>query len=342
MARKTIKDIARESGYSTGTVSRVLNDSGPVSEAARNKIMEIVDKYGFQLNTNAKFLKQRMPDGIAVIIRGTHNLLFASLVELIQQRIERAGYSASMFYLEEEGDEVQEAIEICQKYLPEGLLFLGSSRQHFMQNFSKIPVPAVMVTNSADGFGFRNLGSVTTNDSVAAQVVVDTLLRLGHKKIGVLGGDVGISQAALARYQGVQYTLYDHDLNFDVKSQYFEGDFSIEAGYEGMDYLLDHNPDMTAVFAMADVMAMGAIRAAYDRGLRVPEDISVVGYDGIAQAAYTVPRLATIVQNQDDMAEKSVAMLLSMIEQGASPEYLESPFQFVEGESLRACTGNEV
>lgn len=334
MPRKTIKDIASESGYSTGTVSRVLNDSGPVSEAARKKIMGIVEKYNFQLNTNAKFLKQRQPEGIALVIRGRQNLLFSSLVELLQQKIEKAGYSANVYYLDEEDDEVKEAIDICHRRCPEGFLFLGSSRSHFMKSFAQIRIPSVLVTNSAEGFGFDNLGSVSTNDAVAAQVAVDKLIRMGHKNIGILGGDLATSQAALARFQGAQYAFYDHNIVFHPDEQYYPGVFSVEDGYIGMDWLLDHCPDITAVFAMADVMAIGALRSLHDRNLRVPEDVALISFDGLMLSQYTYPRLATIYQNGPSMVEQSLNMLFGMIEEGKEPQYLESPFFLVEGETL--------
>lgn len=334
MARKTIKDIASESGYSTGTVSRVLNDSGPVSEAAREKIMSIVKKHDFQLNTNAKFLKQRQPEGIALIIRGRQNLLFSSLVELLQQKIEKAGYSVNVYYLDEGEDEVKEAIDICHRRCPEGFLFLGSSRSHFMKHFNRISLPSVLVTNSAEGFGFPNLGSVSTNDAVAAQVAVDRLIRLGHTNIGILGGDVATSQAAQARFQGAQYAFYDHNIVFRPEQQYYSGVFSVEDGYIGMDWLLENRPDITAVFAMADVMAIGALRALHDRNLRVPEDVAIISFDGLTLSQYTYPRLATIYQNGPSMVDQSLDMLLGMIEEGKEPQYLESSFVLIEGETL--------
>lgn len=333
MARKTIKDIARESGYSTGTVSRVLNNTGPVSDTAKKRIREVVDQYHFQLNPNAKFLKQEKPTGIAVIIKGTNNLLFTSLVELLQERIEKAGFEASVYYLQEDEDEVQEAIEICSRRLPKGILFLGSFRHNFLNRFRSVPVPSVLVTNSAEGLGYPNLGSVSTDDAGAAQCAVDYLISLGHEKIAILGGNFSQSQAALSRFQGAQYAFFDHDLHFDPALQYQEGLFSIEAGYDGMLKLLEKMPDVTAVFAMADVMAIGAVRAIRDKGLRVPEDISVVGFDGIELSHYLTPRLTTVSQNQQALAEQSLEMLISMIDDDVDGSFLELPYDLCEGES---------
>lgn len=335
MARMTIKDIAREAGYSTGTVSRVLNGSGPVSEQAAARIREVVEKYHFQLNTNAKFLKQQTPEGIAVIIRGTNNLLFASLVEQLQHRVEDAGYNASMYYIDENDDEVAEAAEICQHKTPEGIFFLGSSRRNFQNGFARIKVPSVMVTNSADGLAFSNLGSVSTNDTQAAQYAVQHLIALGHRKIGVLGGVMDQSQAALSRYVGAQFAFFDNNLPFDTNRAYQQGKFSVEDGYDGMMQLMDRLPDLTAVFVMADVMAIGALRAIRDRGLRVPEDISLISFDGISLANYTIPRITTVCQNQEELTEESVAMLLGMIEDGTPGTYRETSYRILEGESIQ-------
>lgn len=331
----TIKDIARESGYSTGTVSRVLNGSGPVSEQAAARIREVVEKYSFQLNTNAKFLKQQTPEGIAVIIRGTENLLFAALVERLQNSVEAAGFNASMHYIDESDDEVKEAMEICQRQTPQGIFFLGSSRRNFQNGFHRIKVPCVMVTNSADGLGYTNLGSVSTNDTQAAQFAVQHLIALGHRKIAVLGGEMDRSQAALSRYVGAQYAFFDNNVPFDPSLSYQQGKFSIEEGYSGMMQLLDRIPDLEAVFVMADVMAIGALRAIEDRGLRVPEDISLISFDGISLVRYTVPRIATVCQDLEELTQESVSMMLNMIEDGIPGSYRETSFTVFEGESIK-------
>jgi DNA-binding LacI/PurR family transcriptional regulator len=119
----TIKDIAKESGYAVGTVSRVLNDQAGVSEKARARIMEVVDKYQFRLNSNAKLLKQQSTDSVAIIIKGNKNMLFAGLVETLQGRIKDKGYSSVVYYINEDGNEVEQAMQICRDIHPLGILF---------------------------------------------------------------------------------------------------------------------------------------------------------------------------------------------------------------------------
>lgn len=331
----TIKDIARESGYSVGTVSRVLNGAQGVSPVARKAVMDIVDKYHFQLNSNAKHLKQQSSQGIAIIIKGTQNMLFASLVEPIQVLIEKRGYASMMFYIGEVDNEVEQAHQICRERRPLGILFLGSNKEYLKKYFHLITVPCVLVTNSAEGLGMENLSSVTTDDRAGAKTAVDRLFELGHTNIGILGGHMAMSHTAYCRYLGVKDSFEEHNMTFDEETQYITSYFTISGGYYAMEKLLDMMPGITAVFAMSDATAIGAIRAIHDRGLRVPEDVSVIGYDGIDIGRYMVPRLTTIRQHREVIAARSVEILLDCIENGATAVHEVEGFHLVTGESVR-------
>ena len=332
----TIKDIARESGYSVGTVSRVLNGTQGVSAAAREAVMEVVDKYHFQLNNNAKLLKQQTSGGIAIIIKGTQNMLFAAVVEPMQALIEKRGYACMMFYIGEDDNEVEQAYRVCQERRPLGILFLGSNREYLRQSFHFIKVPCVLVTNSAAGLEFENLSSVSTDDRAAAKTAVDYLFSMGHEYIGILGGNITNSPTAARRYIGVKESFEEHRIPFDEERQYVTSHFSIADGYHAMERLLDRMPELTAVFAMSDVTAIGAIRAIHDRGLKVPENISVVGFDGIDVGRYMVPRLVTIRQYREVIAVRSVEILLNCIEGSSKSIYEVESFHLVPGESVRA------
>lgn len=335
-ARITIKDIAKESGYSIGTVSRTLNHMPGVSAEARSAILDVVKKYNYQLNPNAKFLKQRTREGIAIMIRGRSNLLFAELVEKIQARVEEKGYDAIVYYIGEEENEVEEAIKACALRSPQGILFLGSTREYFRRAFDRIRIPCLMVTNSALGLPFSNLSSVSTDDGAAAQYAIEYLFSLGHEKIGILGGYLSDSQAAKSRYHGVQYAFYDRKKHFSYEEQYEAEYFSVEGGYRAMERLLEKMPDVTAVFVMADIMAIGAMRAARDHGLSIPEDISIIGFDGLELSAYTIPRLTTIAQDVEQIASRSVDILCQTIEELTPPVYEDLPFTLHPGESVSA------
>ena len=335
----TIKDIAKEAGYSVGTVSRVLNDATGVSEKAKKRVMEVVNKHHFQLNSNAKHLKKQSKDGIAIIIKGTKNMFLAGIVEQMQDLIRRKDYACMVYYLNEDDNEVEQAIVICRERQPRGILFLGTNREYFNQRFQLITVPCVMVTNPGQQFGLENLSSVSTDNEAAAQYAIEHLLAMGHKNIGVLGGKIAISQTVLSRYKGCVNAFESHNVPFEPEKQYEMAYFNISDGYYAMQRMLKKMPEVTAVFAMADVMAIGAIRAIQDAGLRVPEDISVIGFDGLDIGNYMVPRLTTIQQHSERIASRSVEILLNNIDN----EKLEAvhelePFYLVPGESVCRCS----
>ena len=332
----TIKDIAKEAGYSVGTVSRVLNGSENVSEKAKQVIMEVVEKHHFQLNNNAKLLKQQSSQGIAIIIKGAHNMLFAALLEQIQALIEKRGYAGMMFYIGEDDNEVEIACQVCQERRPLGILFLGTNREYFRESFHRISVPCVMVTNSAEGLEMENLSWVTTDDKAAAKEAVEYLFFLGHKNIGVLGGNIEKSYTSYCRFMGAKEAFEAQGLLFDKERQYVQAYFSISEGYRAMEKLLEKMPEVTAVFAMADVMAIGAIRAIHDRGMRVPEDISVMGFDGLDIGRYMMPRLTTIRQHREAIATRSVEVLLGCIEGEMKKVHEIEAFHLMPGESVRA------
>ena len=333
----TIKDIAKESGYAVGTVSRVLNNHPDVSEKARKTIMEVVEKHHFKLNNNAKHLKQQASSGIAIIVKGSQNMLFASIVERLQGLIEEKDFACFIYYIGEEENEVEQAESVCLERHPKGILFLGSNLEFFKERFARIDVPCVLVTNSAEQLHFRNLSSVSTDDAKGAEAAVEYLMNLGHKNIGILGGRMEKSHAAYTRCVGCADAFQKHKMAFDRKKQYEPALFSMEEGYRAMNALLDRMPDLTAVFAMADVLAMGAIRAICDRGLKVPEDISVIGFDGIELGNYLTPRLTTIRQDRERIADRSMEILLSCMDEEQEEELAAVhellPFDLVMRES---------
>ena len=153
----TIKDLAALSGYSLGTVSRVLNNQPHVSEKTREQIMAIVKEQGFELNMNARNLKQTHSNNILVIVRGTHNELFAALVERLQTVATGGEYQLVVDYIGELDNEVRRAVKRVREVKPQGILFLGGSSEDFIESFAEIHIPAVLVTNSAAEFQFKKI-----------------------------------------------------------------------------------------------------------------------------------------------------------------------------------------
>lgn len=331
----TIKDLAAKTGYAVGTVSRALNDHPNVSDKARAAILQAAEESGFQLNVNAKQLKQQHSTTILVIVKGTQNALFAKMVETIQVRIAPTRYQLVVDYMDEDGNEVTRAVQLCLEKKPLGILFLGGNDRYFLQDFHRIDVPCVLVTGDASELHFDNLSSVSTDDRAAAKCAVDRLIALGHSRIAIIGGNRSLSDTSRLRFEGCIQAFREHNLTFDPERDYQGVRYSYQDGYKATKTLLEKGCKFTALFAVADVMAIGAIRALRDAGLRVPEDVSVIGIDGLPLGQYLVPQLSTVEQSVDRIAICSVNILLACVETGAKSVHEKIPFHLLQRESIR-------
>jgi len=330
----TIKDLARETGYSVGTVSRVLNNHPSVSEEARRVILEAVERYDFILNTSAKNLKQQQSETIVAVVKGNSNELFSAMLEYIQSMFAGTKYTLITEFMDEDDNEVLRARQLCRDKKPMGILFLGGNNKNFQEDFDKINIPCVLVTNDASELEFENLSSVTTNDCMAARCAVNYLMENGHTQIALIGGSP-VSDTSRLRHKGWEEAHLQRGISLKERGPYISGRYSFKSGYEAMDQLLSHGIKVTAVFAMADVMAIGVISAIYDYGLRVPEDISVVGFDGIQIGEFYCPKITTIEQNVEQLARRSYEMIVECIEQGAPARHEYVPFRLKCRQSVK-------
>lgn len=329
----TIRDIAKLSGCAVSTVSRALNDHPDVSPQTKEKIKRIVEENRFVPNTNAKHLKQQVSNTIIVVVKGSFNLFFAAIVEKIQAGISQAGYGLIIHYLDENDNEVRVAEQLCRENKPRGVLFLGGEPRHFIKRFSAINVPCVLATTSAEELPFENLSSVAVDDQDGGYRAIQYLVEMGHRKIGIISGCVDASAVSALRMEGCKAALRASGIPY--RKQYCRYvAFSPKEGYLAAQDLLRENPELTAIFAMSDMTAFGAIRAIREKGLRVPEDISVVGYDGIEMAEYFQPALTTLKQPAEAIADQSVRMLLDAVERTVTSRHLRLETSLVQGRSV--------
>lgn len=164
----TIKDLAKLSGYSLGTVSRVLNNQPNVSEQARKTILALVEEHGFERNASAQLLKQQRTKSVLIIVKGTSNEMFAAMVEKLQSLFADTDHPVIADFIDEDENEVKRAVQLCRERKPSGVLFLGGNNENFRADFDKVLVPSVVVTNDAHTLRFPNLSSVSTDDCAGA------------------------------------------------------------------------------------------------------------------------------------------------------------------------------
>lgn len=332
----TIKDLAEKTGYAVGTVSRALNDRPNVSDKARKAILQAAAECGFEINVNAKQLKQLHSNTILVVVKGTSNELFSEMLESIQSLVSKTRYQLVVDYMDEDANEVIRAVQLCREKKPLGLMFLGGNSENFAADFDKIDIPSVLVTNDASSLNFPNLSSVATDDAEAAHCAIETLIALGHRHIAVIGGDRMRSDTSRLRYEGCQRAFREHGIQFDPERDYQDVRYSYLDGYKATQALLAAGSQFTAIFACADVMAIGAIRALWEAGKRVPEDVSVMSVDGLPLGSFMVPQLSAISQSVHKIAMRSVEILLDGIEDGKKAVHETVPFGVNHRESIRA------
>ena len=317
MPNMTIKDIARLSGCSVSTISRVINDRPDVRPETKEKVLQMMRESGFVPNTNARQLK-----------------IFSDFLVQLQRAATLYGYSGIVSYLDENANEIDAAQKILREIKPKGMIFLGGSVANFQQGFANITVPSVLTTLVSDELDFPNLSMVGVDDRAAARTAVSHLIAQGHRKIAVLGGPT-TSYPSRMRRLGAQDAMEDAGLTFDDRL-YGLSNYDFESAYHAMNSLLARRAEFTALFAMSDVIAFGAIRALVSAGLRVPEDVSVIGFDGITMSRYCVPVMTTIVQPSEQIALQSVELLMRQIEHGAPAQKITLQPELQFGESVRA------
>ena len=332
----TIKDIAAMAGVSVTTVSRVLNHRPDVNSATREKVEKIIRECHFVGNMNARGLKQGN-EVIGVVIRGRSNPFLSSLAEAILERADNIPDNFLTEYIDEQGDEFRTALRLTLQNHVKGLIFVGSLIDDRVEAIRGLDLPMVFTTVNAETASLPRASSVAVDDRSMGRLVAEELLSAGHRKIAVFGSNPVAGDSLAMRFQGFCDAFADRGLSYD-RTLYRETRFSFEAGYNAAHAFFTERPDATALFAMSDTVAVGAIRALRDLGKTVPEDVSVVGFDGVDITRFTLPRLTTVEQPVEEIARRSVNLLLDMMEKGAAPRHILVEAAFRKRESVAQCS----
>ena len=298
-----MEDVARVAGVSHQTVSRVLNSHPNVSPKTRERVEKAIAELGYRRNTAARSLVTRRSQTIGVLGSDMSHYGPSNTLLGVQQAARDQGYFVSMANLSElTPAAIKDALEYFMLQSVDGIVVIVPHETMFeaLRTIS-ISVPLVAV-----GFGVdERLSVAAVNQRMGASLAVQHLVDLGHTAIAHVSGPPDWIDAA-ARIDGWRRTLAQAGL---AEGALIRGDWSAESGYRaGLELAAAHN--VTAVFAANDQMALGALRAFSEAGLRVPQDISVVGYDDQPEAAYLIPPLTTVNQGFKELGARCIQMLL--------------------------------
>ena len=321
----TIKDIARICGVGVSTVSRALNNHPDINPETRTKIMEVVDEYNFIPNNSARNLKITDSKTIAILVKGISNPFFMKMIKVMENEIQRKKYSLVLHHVDANEDEVDVAIELEKEKRLRGIIFLGGYFTHTKEKLERLQVPFVLSTITMTNGYMGNYSSVAVDDVKESFKMVDYLCKLGHKRIATITASERDESIGKLRNKGYEMALEANHIPLDKKLVYCMEEaldsYTMENGYAVMKKLLESGDDFTAVYAISDTLAIGACKALIESGKRIPEDVSVAGFDGIDMSYFYSPAITTIQQPFEDMAEETVAVLFNVIRKKAEHQH---------------------
>ncbi len=303
----TIRDVARRAGVSPSTVSRILTGNTPVSAAKQKRVRQAIQRLRFRPNALARGLKQRRSQSVGLLIPDITNPYFAEAAKGVEEAAQREGFAVLL--CDSEGDLRREAhyLEVLRERQVDGLIYVtagdGTSLRRTWPGR-----PLVVMDREVPGLP---ADTVTTDNERGAYEITRFLLQQGHRRIAFLAGPGHLAPARL-RLRGYRRALREFKVSAGSGLIRY-GDFTVEGGRKAMRGLLEVSPPPTAVAAADDVMALGAVQAIEDAGLRVPADISVAGFDDIPVAALVRPPLTTVKQPVRRMGAVAVELLLAQL-----------------------------
>ena len=312
----TIKDIARQCGVSVSTVSRVLNDRPDVSPENRRKVLSAIQQSNYIPNNTARDLVKTKSDAIGLVVRGVSNPFYTDIIRVIEEQVTARGYTLVMQQIGTCDDEVKRGAMMEREKRLRGLVLLGGRFDYSAADLALLNVPFVCCSfgNHYGTLERVDYSSVSIADMETAYQATRYLLDNGHRRIAALitcPDDHSISQL---RYEGYTKALAEAGIPLDESLVICTGTFNIQDSYTAMNRVLDSGADFSAVFAISDNMAIGAMRALREHGRTVPDGCSLIAIDGIEVSDYIDPPLTTLCQPMEEMGRRSIQILLDMIE----------------------------
>lgn len=312
--RPSIKEIAKRLNVAPSTVSRALNDKPDISQTLKDKVNLIAKEIGYKKNSIAARLVNKKSNTIGIFflsrdhINNEENSGF-KYVEIILDKIKAKNYDLIIFSVDSDLKDKKKYIDICSERQIEGAIFIGlEDTDENTELLRNIDIPTVILEKKISG---KNISYIGTDNEYGINSVIDHLLELGHKDIAFIQG-LSIIECAKERFN--TYSKRMKFLNL-YRDEYIKtGNFRLKSGYVAAKELIELPNRPTAIIASSDSMAIGAMKAIKEKGLRIPEDISLVGYDGFEVGAFLNPSLTTVFQDFQELGSKSVDILFSMIE----------------------------
>lgn len=307
----TIKDVARVAGVAPSTVSNYFTGKANVSEETRARIEKAVRQLGYRPNVAARSLRLSQTKSIGLVVPNIANPFFAEIVQAIGLACQRLGYSLLLSASNGDDSRENELVHNLFKQHIDGMLIIHTGRDRQDLPFAdNPPLPIVFVDREVEG-----CASVATDNYMGGRLAARHLAKLGHRRIGILAGDAHVRNVQ-QRIEGFQDELAQHGLAIDP-NLVIKGAQSFETGRD-VHFLMVRPEPPTAIFATNDIIALGAWHKLNAMGYRIPDDISIVGFDNIEMSDWTLPPLTTVNQDKRELGRQAVALLVKTIQSKSS------------------------
>jgi LacI family transcriptional regulator len=312
MQKYCIADIAAICGVSKATVSRVINNKAAgVGEKKRNHVLATIKELGYRPNTLARSIATSSSRAIGVVVPDITNPFFPVQIRGINDMISPKGYSMYLGISDfDPQKEKMHLLSMVDRRVDGIILCSGVSNESFLQSFSQYNIPIVVMGRNFDHHVCN--GSIASDSEYGASQAIRQLISTGNQRILYIDGNAGVS-GAVQRYNAYKSTLSEAGIPFDEALVHF-GEFSTEFGLEVTSRFLREGDNFTAVFTGSDIIAVGAIKAVKSSGRKIPDDIEIIGFDGIEISEIYDPAISTVVKPRRETAEHAASILLSIIQ----------------------------
>ena len=328
-----IKDIARMAKVGVSTVSRVLNNHPDVSDETREKVWRIIKENNYVPNNSARVLKQANTRNIGVLVKGVFNPFFSEILKIISTGVEAAGYTIILQHHNNEND-IDTLLGFIKEKKLQGVICLGGNFIELTDDYLS-DVETAIVLVSVDLVSIKNLkkcSSISINNKQAAYKTIEYLIGEGHMHIGLILGDKNDIGVSKERFEGYMSALSSNGISF--KEEYIiYGQYDSETAYIRTKELLTQEKNITAIFCISDIMAIGAAKAVVDVGYQLGKDISLIGFDGMDIAKYYEPSITTVKQPKVEMGNLSVELLLGLLSKQKKNQHITLTAELVQGGS---------
>ena len=324
-----IRDVARLAGVSVATVSRALSNPEKVSDDSLEKVHNAIAQVGYRPNMLARNFRSARAYAVVVLVPDIANPFYSLFIRALEDRAQQKGYAVLLGDTRGTPEREMDYIRRVETRLADGIVQLRPSSEKSQNN-----IPPDIPCVNACGCEYTTGPAIRIDNRAAAKTMVNYLISLGHKRIGVISG-LKDNPHAIDRLEGYKEALADAGIPFE-KDLIAEGDFTMWSGLNAAFQFCNMKVRPTAIFSMNDEMAIGAMQTLKNQGIRIPEDMSVTGFDDIAYSKYSDPSLTTISQPAEEMGKMAMDMLLKVIEgEPLSQRECVLPTEFI----IRKSTG---